>query len=614
MGTARIDTPSEKRRLARNVSGQRKDAQESLAGHTRYLFFGDVPWHRSPLMLSMASTLMMWAAFPPFNLWPLAWVAPIGLLRLIDERDLVGPRPYRDIWFAGFVYWLLMFSFLRLPHWAGYFGWVALAFYLAFYFPAFVVVTRLARHRLGMPLALAAPVVWTALELVRGYLFTGISMALLGHTQVSWLSVIQIADLVGAYGVSFAIMLVAAGLTRALPWGERRWSWLPLVPALLVLAGMLAYGTFRLSEPTDDDVASESKPLRVALIQGSLDTIFGEKLERYQQNFRDYLDLTERAVQAHDDLDLIIWPESMFTSGDAELLYEEGREIPVPRVLADAIDNPQFTDKVHKNGAAFRAKVHDVARWVNRGEQSSESPHRTHLLLGVETLQFGEAEPLRFNTALFVDPDGQTRGRYYKMHRVVFGEYIPFGNFFPWLYRLSPMDQPLTAGEASTVFELDGWRLSPSICFESTVPHFLQRQTSRLAREGTPPDVLVNITNDGWFWGSQCLDLHLTCTVFRSVELRRPHLVAANTGFSAYIDGNGRVVEKGRRRDTDVVYAEVRRDGRFSLYQQLGDWPARTCVLVALAWLAIAVIRERRRRADRPEATGAKPPQPAPPA
>jgi apolipoprotein N-acyltransferase len=549
----------------------------------------------------------MWAAFPPLNLWPIAWFAPIGLLRLIDEPDLIGRRPYRTIWVAGFVHWALVFHFLPLPHWAGYFGWVALSFYLAFYFPAFVVLTRLARHRLGMPLALAAPVVWTALELVRGYLFTGISMALLGHTQVAWLPVIQIADLVGAYGVSFAIMFVAACLTRVLPLDQRRWSLLPLVPGVLLMAGILAYGVLRLNEPIAEDVELDSRPLRVALIQGSLDTVFGEDMERYRQNFRDYLDLTDRAVKDRDDLDLIVWPESMFTSGDAELVYEEGQEIPVPRVLADKVHNPEFTEKVQEGAAAFRTKLVDVAQWVNR---SDDSRRRTHLLLGVETLQFRDADVERYNTAMLVHPDGLIGGRYYKMHRVVFGEYIPFGDVFPWVYHLSPMDQPLTAGDAPAAFEVDGWRLAPSICFESTVPHFIQRQTERLSNEGAPPDVLVNITNDGWFWGSACLDLHLTCTVFRSVELRRPHLVAANTGFSAHIDGNGRVVAKGPRRDTGVVYAEVRRDGRHSLYRQLGDWPARTCTILALGWLVIALARRRRSQggsAETDPANSAKP-------
>ena len=72
--------------------------------------------------------------------------------------------------------------------------------------------------------------------------------------------------------------------------------------------------------------------------------------------------------------------------------------------------------------------------------------------------------------------------------------------------------------------------------------------------------MLVNLTNDGWFWGSSELDMHLACGVFRAVECRKPLLIAANTGFSAWIDGDGRIVHKGRAATPDVLLAEVRVD------------------------------------------------------
>ena len=132
-------------------------------------------------------------------------------------------------------------------------------------------------------------------------------------------------------------------------------------------------------------------------------------------------------------------------------------------------------------------------------------------------------------------------GRYDKMHPVLFGEYVPLGETFPWLYRLTPMAGGLTAGEEPQVFEAAGLRWCPCICFENTVPHLVRRQVVELSRRGTPPDVLVTLTNDGWFWGSSMLDLHFACGIFRAVELRRPMLIAANTGFSAWVDADGRV-------------------------------------------------------------------------
>ena len=161
-----------------------------------------LPWYRRTFFLAMTSGILLWASFPPLNLWPLAWIALLGLTLLIQNKTLSSKRAYRVIWIAGFVHWLLILQFLRLPHWTGYFGWVAVSLYLACYFPLFVCLARVAVHRLHISPIIAAPVVWVGLELGRGYLFTGFSFALLGHTQVAWTSLIQISDIAGAYGVS----------------------------------------------------------------------------------------------------------------------------------------------------------------------------------------------------------------------------------------------------------------------------------------------------------------------------------------------------------------------------------------------------------------------------
>ena len=99
--------------------------------------------------------------------------------------------------------------------------------------------------------------------------------------------------------------------------------------------------------------------------------------------------------------------------------------------------------------------------------------------------------------------------------------------------------------------------------------------------------MLVNLTNDGWFWGSSELDMHLACGVFRAVECRKPFLIAANTGFSAWIDANGQIVKRGPRRATGIVVAETLLDSRRSWYLDHGDWPAGLC-LAGCVGLAIA--------------------------
>ena len=105
----------------------------------------------------------------------------------------------------------------------------------------------------------------------------------------------------------------------------------------------------------------------------------------------------------------------------------------------------------------------------------------------------------------------------------------------------------------------------------------------QLAAGGRRPDVIVNLTNDGWFWGSSELDMHLTAAVFRAIEVRTPIVVAANTGFSAWIDGSGRLLARGPRRAVATLRAAVRRDGRASPWLTWGSLPAGGCMAVVVA-------------------------------
>ena len=197
-----------------------------------------------------------------------------------------------------------------------------------------------------------------------------------------------------------------------------------------------------------------------------------------------------------------------------------------------------------------------------------------------------------YNSALVVDRSGNVLCRYYKTHPVMFGEYIPFGEVLPLLYRLTPMQGGLSVGDGPRVWDAAGLKMSPNICFESTDPAPGPRAVlASSQRQGTPADVMVNVSNDGWFWGSSILDLHFRSNIFRAVENRKPLLVAANTGISAWIDGNGQVRQRGQRRQADVLLADVQADGRTSPYHTLGDWPAWLC---AAACLGLALLGFRR--------------------
>ena len=147
------------------------------------------PWYRSTLAIALAGSLLLWAALPPLAWGFLGWIAPVPWLVLIQCSELVGRRPYRAVWFAGFVFWVMTLQWLRLPHPATSLGGLALSAYLAFYLPVFVGLSRVAVHQVGVPLWLAAPIVWTGLELARAHIMTGFLLASLAHTQVGWTQV-----------------------------------------------------------------------------------------------------------------------------------------------------------------------------------------------------------------------------------------------------------------------------------------------------------------------------------------------------------------------------------------------------------------------------------------
>ena len=207
----------------------------------------------------------------------------------------------------------------------------------------------------------------------------------------------------------------------------------------------------------------------------------------------------------------------------------------------------------------------------------------THWLVGLDKQVIMPGVPggtRYFNCGLFLDAAGGPLACYDKMYPVMFGEYIPLADRFPWLYRLTPLPAGLTAGRAPVAVKIAGREVAPTICYETALPMAVRSIVRDLAAADRRPDVIVNLTNDGWFWGSSELDMHLTAAIFRAVEVRTPIVIAANTGFSAAIDGSGRLLQIGPRRATATLRARVQPDGRSSPWLAVGS---------AAGWIAVAV-------------------------
>ncbi|MFL2862850.1 MAG: apolipoprotein N-acyltransferase [Pirellulales bacterium] len=518
---------------------------------------------------------------PPCDVWFFAWLAPLPWLWLITRKTSHVPQKFwLLIWSAGFIHWLATIHWLRLPHPATSLGWVCLSAYLAFYLPAFIWSARLLMRRWGWPLVAAAPIAWVACEQLRGVLFGGFTFAMLGHSQWRWTTLLQSADIAGAIGVSGIVMLVAAALFCSISSWRTKETVRDVVLAAGILGASIFYGHWRLTTIPEPRVA----PLETLLVQGSIDTELKHDPNAFQKVTQQYDELTRSGLLERPTLpDLILWPETMWRLGLLEI--DPNERLPASVVTA-MLTKSELTDGSDTEDVALQALCRQ------RLEEERLEPlityaksYGTNWLVGVDkqvVTPSAVTGTRYFNCAVLLDDRGRVRDTYAKMKPVLFGEYVPFAETFPWLYRLTPLPVGLTAGHQPLVTSVAGRRLTCTICYETALPETIRSLVRYCRQINGGPDLIANLTNDGWFWGSSELDMHLTAAIFRAVEVRTPIVIAANTGFSASVDGCGRLLACGPRRKTATLRVTVVPDGRWTLWLLWGSFLPGICVAITV--------------------------------
>ncbi len=586
-----------------------------------------MPITRDSARLSITSTpaqmllLAAWGvwyglSFPRPNLWPLAHLA-VAPLTLLAVRGEPAKRVLGLSYVLAVAWWCAMLAWLTQVTVAGY---LALGVYLALYTPLYVAVIRFCSRRMHVPLVLGVPVVWVACEYLRGLMLTGFPWFSLGHSQPT--AMIQVADFSGAYGVSFVVAmtsgLICDLLTNPLlrPIAGRlrmgRVVLTSLVVWIMVMGGTLIYGAWRIAEyhATDDDLPT----LAVTLVQTDVEQSnkIAPTLEAERAGFNRAVALTKSAAEGAD---LAVWPETMVPGSlnDRSMRISAWAEAEAAKMqAAGEADAPQTRPRYDwlRRAAEYRAY---------RRKLEALAAHRsTALVVGSHTtIGWGTDDRRDYNSAYFFDAAGHLRGRYDKMHRVPFGEYIPFADI-PWvqnvLIRLTPYDYnySLSAGRRIAVFEVpvglgDGaaprhppLRLATPICFEDVISHVCRNMV--YGEDGRKRvDMLVNLTNDGWYPGWAQGPQHEQIARFRCVENRVPMARAVNRGVSSFIDSCGRVIGRvevaGRtQRVRGTATAELRPDPRRTLFGRVGDAFAVVCGLVTVLGVAASALVRRPRR------------------
>src|SRR5213596_4352807 len=544
-----------------------------------------------PWLAAISSGLLYTGCFAPFNFTWLCWIALTPLIAAVRfSGKALHHRWLHNLllgYVTGLTFFWTTFSWLTT---VTVLGWFVLEFYMAIYLALWAWFCGLvqpreirrepgstkweqmlaqARSTVASPpspwirstnnllLAFLLAAAWVTQEWLRGWIFSGFGWNGLGVALHDTWPMIQIAEFTGLAGLSFMVAFANVILVTTayrLVFEARTHTTRPHFDLTLTMAAIVGVLTFGLRA---SQVSAPTKPLRVAAVQSNVpqnqkfDPQFTTKI------FDKFRSLSEIALRSNPPPDLLIWPES---------------SMPGP-VLTEPESN-KF--------------VMDLAT-------SAE----TDLLLGTIDEQNHDV----YNAALLISDGGERVQVYRKVHLVPFGEYVPGRHRVPLLARIVGDQVPgdFKAGNEFTVFSLTNSdvQVAPLICFEDTIGELVR--TFVLPSETSPgANLLVDITNDGWFLQSAGSHQHLANAIFRCVETRRPMVRAANTGVTCFVNQFGRVTQvllddTGSTFTEGVLTGEINvpTEHDLTFYTRHGELFAKICA--AITAVAILIVFGMRR-------------------
>ena len=536
------------------------------------------------------------------------WAILLGFI--LSERQTTSSA-LGGAWLAGFLWNLSMTVYVAFPHWATSIGWVALSAYLALYWLVWAWGCRLALQK-RIPLWLAAPILWTGLELIQGHLLSGFLLNQQGIAFYKAPVMLQLAEFGGSYAISFIVILLSTLVYHA--WKNSMEHKLPFLAlfSIFLVVGLVAGSGYVILDKTISDLKLDNSDnstdefalltgnlesaLNIALIQGNVPCQIEYDPDLLERTSNVYCSKTFEALNSLPRPDIIVWPEGIFRYPR----WEIGEKEPVPDPNFEGTKE-QFLDQVRQH---VEASEKQIGAWAKNFDAC--------FITGIDRCILSGEDVLHYNCVVGVDSQGRDVGQYDKRHLVLFGEYIPFADQFPVLKEITPVGGGMQAGKqiaspltfqkvnSTNESEDSDWTFLPSVCYENTLPHIIRAQ---VLKSDKPVDALLNLSNDGWFKGSFENELRLTQSVFRAIETRKTHLVACNGGISAHIDPTGRIVQHGHREtpsfwggtvQNEFIPISLKKNNSrtaVSKYVQYGDAFAGCCLFLSLAILFNPLVR-----------------------
>ncbi len=496
------------------------------------------------LVLPLLSGVLGALCFPKVNQGYLAWIALVPLILYLvhcsrTSEALVGGFITGLIQNAGLLMWVpgVMIRYGGLPVAGAWFIYGLLVALQAAFPAAACALTGFCLVRTGRRLLLLLPFAWVSLEYLESHFpFGGFPWLLFGYSQTDFICIAQIADITGVYGVTFLVLCVNTALAWALLNGHslRLGLW-PLAVAGGLVTACAIYGTIAVRQwsaiETNNTAALLQECISIDDTPASMDWKFSEG----------YVKLSERLSGRRTDL--VVLPES---PSPLSYQYDDRYRALIARLAAG------FPLGLVFNNIAFR-DVDGTTRY--------------------------------FNSAYFVRQDGAESGRYDKIHLVPFGEYVPLKRVFFFMESITKDVSDFYPGAALRAVPVGGHPVGAIICFEAVFPQIARMIVSQGG------ELIVNLTNDGWYGNTAAPYQHLAMSRWRAIETRRFLLRAANTGVSAIIDPAGRV------RSSTGLFREEICSGGFafirdrSVYSRIGDSFAGLCVIIMAAFTLCGLVK-----------------------
>ncbi|MBI4503247.1 MAG: apolipoprotein N-acyltransferase [Gemmatimonadetes bacterium] len=482
---------------------------------------------RADWPLVIGGALLVCASYPPFHLFVPSFICLVPAVWLIvagaEDQRPVRRRLVQGFWFGllshGLIlYWMVIalwhFTPLSALGYAATITILALWTGILFWFVGWAV------QRTPLPVQLIFPVAWTALEWIIGHQgdirfpWLGLGTSLTGYPTI-----VQIADTIGARGVT--LLLAAANAVLAVAWlrRDRRRFAIGSVSGVMVGIGLAAaYGAVRVA-------TLESRLVgRVAAIQPSIG--FSDKHDPALFNaiVDSLLHLSQRALDSTRP-QLMTWPEAAV---------------------------PFFFD-VYPD-------------WSPRIGAQAQASHVPMLVGGLDLQRYSNGTYDYYNAAFLFDTTGRRDAQppYHKRFLVPIVERVPFVN--PAWFRKLQWFGGFGIGKPGVLYRIPMGRFGVLICYESA----FEEESRDYRRRGA--DFLVNITNDAWFGHTSAPYQHAAHLVMRAIENRIGVARAANNGISEFVDPLGRTYHVTRLDEVTFIADDVKTTDVQTIYSRVGDW------------------------------------------